>query len=90
MNRYPGIKHLLEQPDDVLEGVSVEPPATPRHVYTMEVCAGETIHTDEKVSFDGEYAVRWSPGRTPIGKALTHAESGEPVRILISEAYFTH
>ena len=61
----------------------------PRHVYTMEACAGEIIHADEKVSFDGEYAVCWSPGKTLIGKALTHAEFGEPIRILISEEYFT-
>jgi hypothetical protein len=90
MHRYPGVKRLLEQPGDVLEGVSVEPPAMPRHVYTMEACAGETIHADEKVSFDGEYAVCWSPGKTLIGKALIHAEFGEPVRILISEEYFAH
>ena len=29
INRYPGVKRLLEQPGDVLEGVSVEPPAMP-------------------------------------------------------------
>src|SRR5258706_9484071 len=29
INRYPGVKRLLEQPGDVLEGISVEPPAMP-------------------------------------------------------------
>jgi hypothetical protein len=90
MNRYPGVKRFLEQPGDVLEGVSVEPLAMPRHVYTLEACAGETIRAGEKVSFDGECAVCWSPGLTPLGMALTHAEPGESVRIQVSEAYFSH
>jgi hypothetical protein len=90
MDRYPGVKRLMEQPADVLEGVSVEPPAMPRHVYTLDHCAGETIRVGERVSFDGECAVRWSPGKTPIGIALTHAEPGETVRIQISEVYFSH
>jgi hypothetical protein len=90
MNRYPGVKRLLEQPGDVLEGVSVEPPAMPRHVYTLEARAGEAIRAGEKVSFDGEYAVCWSPGETLLGMALTHAEPGEPVQIQVSEVYFTH
>ena len=90
INRYPGIKRLLEQPEDVLEGVSVEPPAMPRHVYTLEVCAGETIRAGEKVRFDGEHAVLCSPGQRPIGIALTRAEPGEPVQIQISEVYFAH
>lgn len=90
IDRYPGVKRLLEQPGDVLEGVSVEPPAIPRHVYTQELRAGETIRAGERVSLDGERAVRWSPGETPIGIALTHAEPGEPVRIRSSEVYFAH
>jgi hypothetical protein len=90
MDRYPGVKRLLEQPEDVLEGVSAEPPATPHHVYTLDHCAGETIRVGERVSFDGEYAVRWSPGQTPIGIALTDAEPGDTVRIHISEIYFSH
>jgi len=90
IHRYPGVKRLLEQPGDVLEGTSVEPPAMPHHVYTLEHCAGETIRAGEQVSFDGAYAVRWSPGETPIGVALTDAEPGEPVRIRISEVYFAH
>jgi hypothetical protein len=90
MNRYPMVKRFLEQPGDVLEGVSVEPPAMPRHIYTLEPCAGETIRAGERVSFDGEYAVRWSPGVSLLGIALTDAEPGEPVRIQISEVYFTH
>ena len=90
INRYPGVKRLLEQPGDVLEGVSVEPPAMPRHVYTLEACAGETIRAGERVRFDGEYAVHWSPGETPVGRALTHAEPGELVRIQVSEVYFAH
>jgi hypothetical protein len=90
IDRYPGVKRLLEQPDDVLEGVSVEPPAVPRHVYTLESRAGETIRVGEKVRFDGECAVLCSPRQRPIGIALTHAEPGETVRIQISEAYFFH
>ena len=90
IDRYPGVKRLLEQPEDVLEGVSVEPPAMPRHVYTMEHCAGETVHVGEPVSFDGACAVRWVPGETRIGIALNHAEPGETVRIQISEVYFAH
>jgi hypothetical protein len=90
MNRYPGVKRFLEQPGDVLEGVSVEPPAMPRHVYTLEACAGETIRAGEKVRFDGECAVRWSPGETLLGMAITHAEPGELVRIQVSEVYFAH
>ncbi|HEY7492623.1 MAG TPA: hypothetical protein VIH59_16130 [Candidatus Tectomicrobia bacterium] len=88
LHRYPGVKHFLEQPEDVLEGVSTEPP--PRHVYTLKVCAGETIHAGEKVRFDGEYAVLCSPGQRPVGIALTDAETGESIRIQISEAYFAH
>ena len=90
IDRYPGVKRLLQQPEDVLEGVSVEPPAIPRHVYTLEARAGETIRVGGQVSFDGEHAVCWSPGDTLIGIALTHAEPGEPVRIQISEVYFAH
>jgi hypothetical protein len=90
INRYPGVKRFLEQPEDVLEGASVEPPVMPRHVYTLAVCAGETLRAGEKVRFDGEYAVRCSPGERRIGVALTHAEPGESVRIQISEAYFSH
>jgi hypothetical protein len=91
IDRYPGVKRLLEQPDDVLEGVSVEKPAAmPRHVYTMDHCAGETIRAGERVSFDGDRAVRWSPGTTFIGVALNHAEPGDTVRIQVSEVYFAH
>jgi hypothetical protein len=90
IDRYPGIKRLLEQPGDVLEGASVEPPAMSRHVYTMEVCAGETIRAGEKVRFDGEQAVCRLPGERSVGVALTDAEAGQPVRILVSEAYFAH
>ena len=90
IDRYPAVKRLLEQPEDVLEGVSMEPPAMPRHVYTLECCAGETIRVDEKVRFDGEYAVLCLPRQRPVGIALTNAEPGETVRILISEAYFAH
>lgn len=90
IDRYPGVKRLLERPEDVLEGVSAEPPAMPRHVYTMEHCAGETIHMGEPVSFDGACAVRWVPGETRIGVALSDAEPGETVRIQISEVYFAH
>jgi len=90
IDRYPGVKRLLEQPEDVLEGVSVEPPAMPHHVYIMEHRAGETIRVGEQVSFDGECAVRCCPGERPLGIALTHAEPGETVRIRISEVYFAH
>ena len=90
IDRYPGVKRLLEQPEDVLEGVSVEPPARPRHVYTLDQCAGETIRVGDRVCLDGEYAVRYSPGTTLLGIALTHAEPGETVRIQISEVYFAH
>jgi hypothetical protein len=90
IDRYPAVKRLLEQPEDVLEGVSTEPPAPPRHVYTLECCASETIRVGEKVRFDDEYAVLCSPGQRPVGIALTHAEPGDTVRILISEAYFAH
>jgi hypothetical protein len=88
IHRYPGVKRLLEQPGDVLEGVSTEPP--PRHVYTLEVCAGEAIRAGEKVRFDGECAVLCSPGQRPVGIALTDAEPGASIRIQISEAYFAH
>jgi hypothetical protein len=90
IDRYPGVKRLLEQPEDVLEGVSAEQPAMPRHVYTMEHCAGETIHVGDRVSFDDEHAIRWSPGDTLMGIALTHAEPGETIRIQVSETYFAH
>ena len=90
IDRYPGVKRFLEQPGDVLEGVSVEPPAAPRHVYTLECCAGETLRVGEKVRFDNECAVRWLPGETLIGIALTQAEPGETVQIQISEVYFAH
>lgn len=90
MHRYPGVERLLEQPGDVLEGVSVEPPTIARHVYTLELYAGETIRAGERVRFDGEYAVRCSPGMTPLGIALTPAEPEESVCIQVSEAYFAH
>lgn len=90
IDRYPGVKRLLQQPEDVLEGVSVEPPALPRHVYTLEARAGETIRAGERVSFDGEYAVRWSPGEPLMGVALTHAEPGDTLRVEMSEVYFAH
>ena len=90
IDRYPSVKRFLEQPEDVLEGVSAEPPAAPRHVYTLECCAGETLQAGDRVSFDDECAVRWSPGETLIGVALTAAEPGGTVRIEISEIYFTH
>ncbi|MGE3538085.1 MAG: hypothetical protein AB7N91_11710 [Candidatus Tectimicrobiota bacterium] len=90
IDRYPHVKRLLEQPDDVLEGVSVEPSTTPRHIYTLEHRAGETIRVGERVSFDGEHAVRWLRGETFVGIALTHAEPGDIVRIQVSEAYFAH
>ena len=72
------------------KGWSVEPPATPRHVYTLDYCAGETIRVGERVRMDGEYAVRWSPGTTLLGIALTQAAPGESVRIQVSEVYFAH
>jgi len=56
------VKRLLEQPGDVLEGMSVEPSAMPRYVYTLDHCAGETIRVGERVSFDGESAICWSQG----------------------------
>ena len=90
MDRYPGVKRLMEQPEDVLEGVSVEPPTMSRYVYTLDYHAGEAIRVGERVSFDDECAVRWSPGKTLIGIALTHAEPGETVRIQIYEVYFAH
>jgi hypothetical protein len=90
IDRYPGVKRLLEQPEDVLEGVSVEPTALPRHVYTLDYCAGETIRVGERVSVDGECAVRWAPGRMPLGIALTPAAPGDTVRIQLSEVYFAH
>lgn len=90
MHRYPGVEQFLEQPGDVLEGVSVEPPTIARRVYTMELYAGETIRAGERVRFDGEYAVRCSPGMTPLGIALTPAEPEESVCIQVSEAYFAH
>ena len=89
IDRYPGVKRLLQQPEDVLEGASVEP-SMPRHVYTLESRAGEAIRAGERVSFDGECAVRWSPGEMLMGIALTHAEPGETVRVEISEVYFAH
>jgi hypothetical protein len=90
INRYPGVKRLLEQPEDILEGVSMEQPAVARHVYTMEHCAGETIRVGDRVSFDDEYAIRWSPGYRLVGIALNHAEPGETIRIQISEVSNTH
>lgn len=90
LDRYPNVKRLMEQPDDVLEGVSAEPYTAPRHVYTLDYCAGETIHVGERVSFDGEYAVRWSRGQAFVGIALTDAEPGESVQIQVSEVYFAH
>lgn len=90
MDRYPGVKRLLEQPEDVLEGVSVEPAAMSRRVYTLDHCAGETIRVGERVSVDGECAVRWAPGRMPLGIALTPAAPGDTVRIQLSEVYFAH
>ncbi len=90
IDRYPNVKRLMEQPDDVLEGVSTEPYTAPRHVYTMDHRAGETIRVGERVSFDGDCAVRWSHGQTFIGIALTHAEPGDTVRIRVSEVYFAH
>jgi hypothetical protein len=90
IDRYPAVKRLLEQPEDVLEGVSVEPSTPLRHVYTLECCAGETIRAGEKVRFDDEYAVLCAPGQRPVGIALTHAASGETIRIQVSEAYFAH
>ena len=90
IDRYPGVKRLLEQPEDILEGVSVERPEIPRHIYTMEHCAGETIRVGERVSFDDTHAIRWLPGDTLVGIALTHAEPGETVRIQVSEVYFAH
>jgi hypothetical protein len=90
MDRYPGVKRLLEQPDDVLEGVSVESNALLRHVYTLDYRAGETIRVGERVSLDDECAVRWAPGKTLLGIALTQAAPGDTVRIQISEVYFAH
>jgi len=89
IERYPQVKRLLERPEDVFEGVSVEPQA-PRHVYTLAHRAGETLRVGERVSFEGDYAVRWSPGQTLVGIALTAAEEGETVQIQISEVYFAH
>ena len=65
IDRSPGVKRLLEPSEHGREGVSVEPPAMPRHVYTLDDGAGETIRVD------GAYAVRWSPGTTLLGSALT-------------------
>ena len=90
IDRYPGVKRLMEQPEDILEGVSVERSEIPRHIYTMEHCAGETIRVGERVSFDNDHAIRWLPGDTLVGIALTHAEPGETVRIQVSEVYFAH
>lgn len=90
MDRYPGVRRLLEQPDDVLEGVSVESNARLRHVYTLDYRAGETIRVGERVSLDDECAVRWGPGKTLLGIALTQAGPGDTVRIQISEVYFAH
>jgi predicted RecA/RadA family phage recombinase len=90
IDRYPGVKRLLEQPDDVLEGVSVESNALLRHVYTLDYCAGETIRVGERVSLDDECAVRWAPGKTLLGVALTQAAPGDTVRVQISEVYFAH
>ena len=90
LDQYPHVKRLLEQPDDVLEGVSVEPSPMPRHVYTLDHCAGEALRVGERVSFEGDYAVRWSPGQILVGIALTPAAMGESVRIQVSEVYFAH
>lgn len=90
LDRYPNVKRLIERPEDVLEGVSSEPPPVARHVYTVDHCAGETIRVGQRVSFDDDSVVRWSPGQTLIGVALTHAEPGETVQIQVSEVYFPH
>ena len=42
IDRYPGVKRLLEQPGDVLEGVSTEPPAMPAMSIRWNCFAGET------------------------------------------------
>jgi hypothetical protein len=89
IDRYPGVKRLLERPEDVLEGLSVQEPTSvhtsasrrPPHVYTAAYCVGERIHAGEKVSFDGEHIIRWSPGYRALGIALHDAEPGETLRI---------
>jgi hypothetical protein len=90
MQRYPGLIHFLQQPGDVLEGVSVEAPAASRHVYTLDLHAGETIRPGERVCLEGDYVVHWSPGSRLLGIALTNAEAGEAIRVQISEVRFTH
>ena len=84
IDRSPGVKRLLEPSEDEREGVSVEPPALPRHVYTLDYGAGATIRVD------GASAVRWSPGTTLLGIALTHAEPGDTIRMPISEVSGTY
>ena len=89
IHRYPGVKRLLEQPEDVLEGLSVQEPtpgytsasSRPPHVYTAAYCVGERIQAGEKVCFDGEHIIRWSPGYRSLGIALNDAEPGETLRI---------
>ena len=89
IDRYPGVKRLLEQPEDVLEGLSVQPPASgytgassrPPHIYTAAYHVGERIQAGGRVSFDGEHIIRWSPGYRSLGVALNDAEPGETLRI---------
>ena len=89
IDRYPGVKRLLEQPEDVLEGLSVQQPvpgyagasSRPPHIYTAAYCVGERIQAGERVSFDGEHIIRWSPGYRSLGIALNDAEPGETLRI---------
>src|SRR5262245_29956500 len=89
IDRYPAVKRLLEQPEDVLEGLSVHPPASgytgasTRHppIYTPACGVGEDIHAGERISFDGEHIIRWSPGYRSLGIALNDAEPGETLRI---------
>ena len=90
MQRYPGLAQFLQQPEDVLEGVSVEPPATSRHVYTLDLLAGETIRAGERVCLEGDRVVHWAPGTRLLGIALARAEAGESVRVQISEVRVTH
>ena len=89
IDRYPGVKRLLEQPEDVLEGLSVPQPAPGYAVHPrglpISILAtygvGERIQAGERVSFDGEHIIRWSPGYRSLGIALNDAEPGEPLRI---------
>lgn len=90
IDRYPNVKRLLERPEDVLEGVSTERLPVARHVYTVDHYAGEPLRAGQRVSFEDDRVVRWSPGQTLIGVALTHAEPGDPVQVQVSEVYFSH